>query len=179
MQRQNKLTIVCPNGVTFLHADCCSIELVPCNFISSCCSCNKNRHHYHYFINNVLTPPDLCACLKTGPVLPSHMLWSLSLQIVLLRKHIFKVTRETCLRQNEITFPEASLFNIICAFCLDLFICFIIFRSVSIQNLITNKLTLARTHGAIKNGQSRDTDNIGNARHKTKTNETHKKQTSV
>jgi hypothetical protein len=82
------------------------------------------------------------------------MLWSLSLQIVLLRKHIFKVTRETCVRQNEITFPEASLFNIICAFCLDVFTCFIIFSSVSIRNLITNKLTLEKTHGAIKNPET-------------------------
>jgi len=31
---------------------------------------------------------------------------------------------------------------------------------------------LEKTEGAIKNGQSRDTGNIGNTRHRTKTNKT-------
>jgi len=33
---------------------------------------------------------------------------------------------------------------------------------------------LEKTEGSIKNGQSRDTDNIGHTRHRTKTNKTQK-----
>ena len=37
----------------------------------------------------------------------------------------------------------------------------------------TNKETLEKTEGAIKNGQSRETDSIGHTRHRTKKKNTH------
>ena len=39
----------------------------------------------------------------------------------------------------------------------------------------TKQIKLEKTEGAIKNGQSRDTGNIGYTRHRTKTNKTNKR----